>query len=865
MSFIHIPQNGGPSRRVSSEDQLHQTIKQSPRERDSDAEAEAKKRRVQVSNRSSHGKLVLKDIQRACDICRRKKIKCEGPMTSASASKYGQPCTYVEAAKRRGPPKGYVDTLEHRVKRLEHLLLQASHTLSRHPLMRQLHPDVDFTPCLGPPLDREEFDLAMYQDTLSSLHIPPYPAMKPFVLPSHTTITSPAPAPSPSLRMIGPAPWRSYDQDTNRPASVDEEEKNEARMHVNYAKALAKLNVGDEHWRFLGKASGAHMIRALNDLKSGSDEDHFLETLKRHQRAQYWQVPEWETVISLEGLAGVDWTVWPEPGLDLALIDAYFTYANIHYPLLNRVIFENQYLDGYYRSSSAFAKVCWMVFANGARFVDDDRVYWSVDEATTEEGKERLRADKDGTLKYSAGWKYLRALRKMGKSWLQLPSLPEIQCQVLICMFLMGNAVPHLTWLACGAGLRASQEIGIHVRATLLHADPIERALYNRAFWCLYHIDRISCAAIGRSVTLHDSDFDADYPIAVDDEYWQTGDSELDFRQPESAGVPKIAGFIHLLKLDYVLGAALQTIYAINKTPEQRGDTASQREIVVELDSALNSWADSVPDALRWDPSRQNQTLFGQSAILFAHYHYCQILIHRPFIRTNRHPLQNVKFPSLAICSNAARSIANILDAVLRRARQLGTLPGRSIDVCFTLPAMTAAAILLIGVYSGQQHAAEREKTLQDVRKCIFATQEVELSWRQAGKMTDLMTALVSDEYLNSDHRQLQTELPNHSSSEDVLATAYHAPQALSPVPNLYPVPMMDNLDTAQQHQQQLFNPNIVNPLESFFTSAYGQVMNYDIPTAMPTSSIDDRDLWTQLFGNPNPNMAWPFAQRPPF
>lgn len=160
-----------------------------------------------------------------------------------------------------------------------------------------------------------------------------------------------------------------------------------------------------------------------------------------------------------------------------------------------------------------------------------------------------MRTDKDGTLKYSAGWIYLRALLKMGKSLMQGPKLFDFQGQVLLCAFLNGSAVPHLTWLVSGVGLRSAQEIGIHVRSILLHADPVERALYNRAFWCLYHIDRQNCAAIGRSVAMQDTDFDADYPIAVDDEFWETSDPARNFKQPDGAGVPKVAAFIHTLKL----------------------------------------------------------------------------------------------------------------------------------------------------------------------------------------------------------------------------------------------------------------------------------------------------------------------------
>ncbi|RDX43515.1 hypothetical protein OH76DRAFT_1487785 [Lentinus brumalis] len=49
-------------------------------------------------------------IQRACDMCRRKKIRCDGAQMPnnrcSNCVSYRLECTYVEAAKKRGPPKG---------------------------------------------------------------------------------------------------------------------------------------------------------------------------------------------------------------------------------------------------------------------------------------------------------------------------------------------------------------------------------------------------------------------------------------------------------------------------------------------------------------------------------------------------------------------------------------------------------------------------------------------------------------------------------------------------------------------------------------------------------------------------------------
>ncbi|WWC69403.1 uncharacterized protein I206_103342 [Kwoniella pini CBS 10737] len=768
------------------------------------AEAEAKRRKV----------------QRACDACRRKKIKCEGPMNSLSESKcthceeYGLDCTYVEAAKRRGPPKGYIETLEQRCSRLERIL-------------HQLNPSVDLNEYVGPPLDREEFDLPSYQETLRTLHIPPFPSFKSLPESSRrqssngSSLSPPAAGTaSPAGNVLGPSPWRAYERDPTRRVE-NEDAAEEAALQEDIAKGISKLNVKDAVWRYHGKASGAHLMRTFHELKytqqDPSDKRDFLEEVNRNKRSQYWQLPEWELVIANEGIRSLDLSLWPEEDFATALIDAYFTHLNPHLPLLNRVLFKRQYESSLWRTNTWFAKVCLMVFANGSRFVDDDRVYWPVDCALSEEGKERLQSDQDGSLRYSAGWKYLHALLRMGRSIMQGPNLYEFQTQVLLCNFLMGSAVPHLMWILSGVGLRSAQEIGIHVRSTLIRVDPIERALYNRAFWCLYHIDRVNCAGVGRAVALQDTDFDADYPIDVDDEFWDTGDPEKDFKQPEEAGISAISAFIQTLKLDHIIGATLRTIYAINKLPEHRADLAAQSAVVVELDSALNSWADNVPDELRWDPTRSDSRLFEQSALLYVHYYYCQILIHRPFIPTPRsRKTGQVLLPSLAICANAARSICNIVDTVLRRGRQGGALPGRSLNVGFMLPSWVAAIVLLINIYSGRQTPAERERAVIDIKRCIAASREMEMIWRQAGKMTDMMAELASETDMPSAIATPKSGKRSHSNDDHSSSCSpcepsifAQRPSAGSPLSSA-PAQSQDNASLSQTRRN--FGPNFDDP-----------------------------------------------------
>ena len=71
--------------------------------------------------------------------------------------------------------------------------------------------------------------------------------------------------------------------------------------------------------------------------------------------------------------------------------------------------------------------------------------------------------------------------------------------------------------------------------------------------------------------------------------------------------------------------------------------------------------------AVRWDPTRENVLFLNQSANLYANYYQLQIAVHRPFIPSPRKP-SPLSFPSLAICTNAARSCIHVLDVQYKRA-----------------------------------------------------------------------------------------------------------------------------------------------------------------------------------------------------
>jgi hypothetical protein len=52
---------------------------------------------------------IAADSVQACDMCRKKKIKCDGKMPSCShCQNYKTECIFTQVEKKRNPPKGYV-------------------------------------------------------------------------------------------------------------------------------------------------------------------------------------------------------------------------------------------------------------------------------------------------------------------------------------------------------------------------------------------------------------------------------------------------------------------------------------------------------------------------------------------------------------------------------------------------------------------------------------------------------------------------------------------------------------------------------------------------------------------------------------
>ncbi|KAJ7163614.1 fungal-specific transcription factor domain-containing protein [Mycena crocata] len=507
------------------------------------------------------------------------------------------------------------------------------------------------------------------------------------------------------------------------------------------------LMVDSSHNRFYGQSSDIMLVKTAMDIKRETGDDQQLaDHLLAIKRPQFWNSHPWHQPPPEQP----DVYTFPEPDLMDSLLSLYFFHVHPFIPLLHRQTFERSVTEGLHLRNSRFGATLLLVCSLAARYSSDPRVHL---EGTNTE--------------HSCGWKWVGQIRLVRQSFTTTPSLYDVQICCLSVVFLQGTGCPELCWVLTSIGIRLAQDVGAHRRRRYTGDKPAEDQLWTRAFWVLVCIDILLSASFGRPRATTADDFDLDLPIECDDIYWLTPDPEKAFQQP--AGVPSLLAYLNCyIKLLDILGFAQRTLYTLKRS-KKRGEEAEQwnRQVVAELDSAMNNWIDSLPAHLRWDPHREDFTFSQQSASLYSSFYHIQIQIHRPFLSPRgRSPLS---YPSLAVCANSARSCSHVMDVQSRR----GILPLAHV----TMALFDSSVILLMIVWSRKQTGIviDANQEIRDVHACLNVLRSYERRWQIAGRLWDTIYAMLSaGDFLT------EPSLPSHSLKRDRDSDTHSSPGAAS-------------------------------------------------------------------------------------
>ncbi|KAF7328961.1 hypothetical protein MVEN_02526100 [Mycena venus] len=408
-----------------------------------------------------------------------------------------------------------------------------------------------------------------------------------------------------------------------------------------------KLKVNPETNRFFGKSSGVQLVNtALNfrKLLTGVPLSQNKCSGVASKRNEFWEPPLWSLPPPGETRAEYK---FPEADLLPDLVNRYFEEVNPFWPVLHRPTFDRKVAENLHLRDHKFGSTLLMVCSLGARYSDDSRV---------------LLDGVDDNPRHTAGWKWHSQVHVIPKHLIYKPSLYELQTIALSALYLTVISPSAVGWNQIGFGLRRAQDVGAHRRRPLAHPTA-ENEQWKRVFWVLLCLEWISGTLTGRPLVMHDQDFDQDLPIECDDEYWDLPEPR-NFKQPKDRP-SSLSFFICYTKILEIQAAVTTTIYSPRKPKDLGGHSPppTEAQCIMAFDSALNSWLDGIPEYLRWDPARKNILHLNQSAILYTAYYNVQMLLHRPFIPAPFETPPPGALPSLAICTQAARSCVRVFDA----------------------------------------------------------------------------------------------------------------------------------------------------------------------------------------------------------
>ncbi|KAF5254602.1 hypothetical protein FANTH_670 [Fusarium anthophilum] len=510
-------------------------------------------------------------VTRACDECRRKKIKCDGKQPCTHCSVYSYECTYDKPSnRRRNPAPQYIEALESRLQRAESLL---------HKFM----PDVDLAdPNLDPAIQQEFRNRENARAQASKARQPPPPPPQP--------------------------------------------EQNEAHL-TSMIDSVGQLDIDEKgSLEFHGNSSGAVFLKRM--------KDHFRGMLGSSSKAPFLPRAERPAGLESPSLSSVGTPFsavpsYPElPPKDVARKLCYYSLSCatclvriLHVPTFYEQmdkIYERP-LDNLTKDETQYLGLLFSVMSLGCMYNnldDNDPGSMPYQDATEE------------------GLKYYNAARSVLHDVTDCRDLISLQALLFIILFLQATSNLSSCYSFVGIALRSSLRIGLHRHLQHEKIDPIEQEVRKRVFYVVRQMDIYVSTLLGFPLLLNVDDIDQPFPLEVDDEFiTHTGilrppPGSPSFFQAFNAHSELMEILAKVTKYVYPTKGLGQTA-AKDSKPASTYLISYGR--IKEIEAELHSWFERLPQ--HWRPSGEGpiETVRIRHLLRFAYAHV-QLVLYRPFL-----------------------------------------------------------------------------------------------------------------------------------------------------------------------------------------------------------------------------------------
>ncbi|KAL6910822.1 fungal-specific transcription factor domain-containing protein [Trichoderma evansii] len=576
-------------------------------------------------------------IARACDQCRRKKIKCDGKLPSCThCTNYKTECVFTQIEKKRTPPKGakYIEALENRLGRMEKLLRLAGI------------------------LENEDDDLAELEKRLTEkVHQGGAAPSSGPSSPSHLASESEATA-SPRSSVTSPGLQKDKEkrqEDKSKlgatPASTQGEEEVEALSEMMCS--LVTNQSGET--RYIGSSSGFSIFspKGVQWINHKTGDNSFQNMISEVSEDDHkWT--NWKPEIFGDLFKRPVFRPLPSKPEAMSLLKDFFENFNCMFPLFHQPTFmhlvERQYSDDPYQGSGWWASLnCAFAIAHRLRVMSN---------LVPQEEDEKA-------------WGYLKnAMGVFSELAMRNTDLLSVQALLGMALFMQGTPNPQPAFLLISVAIRLSHSIGLHKKGTGFNLNPIEIEQRKRVFWIAYMLDKDLCLRAGRPPAQDDDDMNIELPDA---------DPEDNIGNiPLADGKGKMNLFRVMCEFAVIESNVYKRLYSAKAAKQSDGELLAT---IGELDQQLEEWKDRIPIDFRPEHEiRASHTpLILHIVMVHFTYYNCLTTIHRMSVHhgfwtsrlanyaisgQNVRPLNPRIFSSAMLSTAAARASISLLKYV---------------------------------------------------------------------------------------------------------------------------------------------------------------------------------------------------------
>jgi hypothetical protein len=579
-------------------------------------------------------------IARACDMCRKKKIKCDGKMPKCShCENYKTECIFTQVEKKRAPPKGakYIEGLENRLGRMESLLR----------LSGLLAEDDGGRTDLGT-LEKRLQERSM-SNAKSNVTSPQSQA-------SPTNVTG-RPVGSPSTGTPQNQNVTSPDTgNTSTPDASNKDPQKEKNVDALADQMCSLITNTAGETRYIGSSSGFSIfspkgIQWVNNKTGDSSFQSMIASAAEDgHKFDHWKPEVFDDLFNRRVFKAL-----PSKQECYSLLKDFFENFNVMFPLYHEPTFmhlvEKHYsLDPYEGSG-------WWASLNVALAIAHRlRVMSNVVDSEEDD----------------QAWGYLKnAMAVMTELTMRNTDLLSIQALLGMALFLQGTPNPQPSFFLVAAATRLSHSIGLHKRGSGFNLNEVENEQRKRVFWIAYMLDKDICLRSGRPPAQDDDDMNVELPSEEPPD--NVGSIPLVNETPDGKKTMNL--FRELCIFAQIQSRVYRQLYSVKAARQSDGELLNT---IGDLDQVLEEWKESIP--LDFRPEHEikgnNTPLIMHVVVLHFAYYNCLTTIHRMSVHhgywssrlsdyaiqgLNARPLNPRVFMSAALCVNAARTSIGLI------------------------------------------------------------------------------------------------------------------------------------------------------------------------------------------------------------